>query len=281
MAASANSESAVVLDWPIPEVARITLDRGDALNTLTYEMIEGLDRAIEQARESGARVAVVTGSGKAFCCGAHVKYFTDPASPLHDNAAAIRDAYVQRLLGTFRKFQDMPFATVAAINGFAFGGGCELALSCDFRLMAADARIGLTEVRLGALPGGGGVQLLSKLIGRARALEMILLGDQWSAEEARVAGLVTAIYPAGDLAGEALVLARRLLACSPVSISEAKRAVFRCEAADVDEADKIALDAVAFVASGRDWREGMAAFAERRLPDFAANGNPRGNATAE
>jgi enoyl-CoA hydratase len=276
MVASDNSESAVVLDWPIPEVARITLDRGDELNTLTYEIIEGLDRAIEQARESAARVAVVTGSGRAFCSGAHVKYFTDPASPLHDNAAAIRDGYVQKLLGTFRKFQDMPFATIAAINGFAFGGGCELALSCDFRLMAADARIGLTEVRLGAMPGGGGVQLLSKLIGRAGALEMILLGDQWSAEEARAAGLVTAVHPAGDLADEALVLARRLLACSPISISEAKRAVFRCEAADVDEADKIALDAVAFVASGRDWREGMAAFAERRLPDFAANGKPRG-----
>jgi enoyl-CoA hydratase len=276
MVASDNSESAVVFDWPIPEVARITLDRGDELNTLTYELIEGLDRAIEQARESGARVAVVTGSGRAFCSGAHVKYFTDPASPLHDNAAAIRDGYVQQLLGTFRKFQDMPFATIAAINGFAFGGGCELALSCDFRLMAADARIGLTEVRLGAMPGGGGVQLLSKLIGRAKALEMILLGDQWSAEEARVAGLVTAVHPAGDLDGEALVLARRLLACSPISIGEAKRAVFRCEAADADEADKIALDAVAFVASGRDWREGMAAFTERRLPDFAANGKPRG-----
>jgi enoyl-CoA hydratase/carnithine racemase len=98
------------------------------------------------------------------------------------------------------------------------------------------------------------------------------LGDQWSAEDARAAGLVTAIHPSEELADAALAMARRLLQCSPITIAESKRAIYRCEVASQTEADEIALDAVAFCAAGRDWKEGMAAFAERRQPDFARNG---------
>lgn len=273
------SDSAVMLDWPLPQVGRITLDRAAELNTLTYEMLDCLAQSLDSAHELGARVVVITGSGSTFCCGAYVKYFTDPTSPLHKDPIAIRDDYVRKVIATFRKLQDMPFATIAAINGYALGGGCELALSCDFRLMSANARIGLTEVRLGAVPAGGGLQLLPKLVGRAKALEIILLGDQWFAEEALSVGLVGAVHPADALATAALALARRLLACSPVSVAESKRAISRCEAADPREADEIALDAVASVAAGPDWRDGMTAFSERRAPNFAVSKRARGDGT--
>ena len=179
-----GSAEATRLDWPLPEVARLTLTCGPELNTLTFEMIEGLHKALDTARAERARVVIVTGDGRAFCSGAHVTYFTDSASGLAGDPARIRDIYVKSIVAAFRKLQDGPFATIAAINGFALGGGCELALSCEFRLMAAGARIGLTEARLGAVPGAGGLQLLAKIVGRARALEVILLADQWSAEQA-------------------------------------------------------------------------------------------------
>lgn len=257
------------LEWPLPQVARITLCRGAGLNTLTFEMIEGLNAAIGAAAAGSARVVIVTGEGKAFCGGAHVKYFADPASDLGQDPERIRNDYVKAVVATFRKLQDGPFATIAAINGFALGGGFELALFCDFRLMAAAARIGLTEARLGAVPGGGGLQLLSKIVGRARALEVILLAEQWSAERALAAGLITAVHDADELSESALALAQRLLMCSPIAIATAKAAIGACELASADVADEIALDAVRHVAGGPDWREGMTAFSERRPPCFA------------
>ena len=272
MSASAPSADAVRIDWPVAEVARITLVRAEEHNTLTFEAIASLGRCLDEAEVGGARVVIVTGSGRAFCGGAHVKYFTDAASPLAGDAAAIRDIYVRPIIDVFAKLQQKPYVTVAAINGFALGGGCELALACDFRLMAAEARIGLTEARLGAVPGAGGLQLLSKLVGRARAIEIILLAEQMSAEQAHAVGLVTAVHPAAELERAALAFAGRLLACSPVSLAASKRAIYRCEAASPAEADEIALDAVAFAAAGPDWREGMTAFTERRRPAYAARG---------
>ena len=278
MNASETSAPAARLDWPLPEVARITLDRGDAYNTLTAEMIDSLDAAIEAAHAQKARVVIVTGSGKTFCGGAHVKLFTESGSPLLKNPRAIRDDYVRSIVRAFRKLQDMPFVTIAAINGFALGGGCELALSCDFRLMSSATRIGLTEVRLGALAGAGGVQLLSQIVGRAKALEILLLGDQWTAAEAAAIGLVNAAHAPDELEAAALALARRFLMCSPVSVAESKRALYRCETAGRDQADEIALDAVALAAAGTEWWEGMGAFAQKRLPGFAANGATDGKA---
>jgi len=267
-----GSESATRLDWPLPQVARITLARGAELNTLTFGMIESLDAAIEEAKVGQARVVILTGEGRAFCSGAHITYFTDPASDLLDDPGGVRDRYVKGIVIAFRKLQDAPFATIAAINGFAFGGGCELALSCDFRLMAWKARMGLTEARLGAVPGAGGLQLLAKIVGRARAMQVILLAEQWTADQALAAGLATAAYDAEELPEAALALARRLLLCSPIAIAAAKAAIHACETATPDVADEIALEAVRHVAAGADWKEGMAAFREKRPPAFALGG---------
>jgi len=255
------------IDWPADGIARITLARGDAHNTLTTELLAALEDRFGEAEAAGARVLIVTGSGKTFCGGAHIRYFADPASPLYADPRAIRD-YVRRILQVFARLRDAPFVTVAAIGGHALGGGCELALACDFRLMADGPRIGLTETRLGAVPGGGGVQMLSRLVGRAKALEIALPGEPWSAREALAIGLVTAVHPQAELEQAALAFARRFLACSPISVAETKRALYRCETATAEEADRIALDAVAVAAAGPEWREGMTAFTEKRAPSF-------------
>lgn len=257
-----------VLDWPYPCIARITLNSPQTHNTLTRELVAWLRAQVAAATDAGARAMVITGTERSFCGGAEVRYFTDPASPLAADARAIRDDYVSRILESFGALRAAPYPVIAAINGFALGGGCELALACDLRLMADTARIGLPEVRLGAVPGGGGLQLLSGIVGRAKALEIILTGDQWTAEQALQIGLVNAVHPAAALEAAAVAMAQRFLACSPAAVAEAKRAVYRCETASVEEADRIALDAVAVVAAGADWRDGMAAFVEKRPARF-------------
>lgn len=260
------------LDWPKEGIVRIRLTRATSHNTLTAELLDTLNRLLDDISEKEARVLIVTGSGKTFCGGAHVKYFTESASPLYRNARAIRDDYVLPIVRTFRRLREAPFVTVAAINGFALGGGCELALACDFRIMADHARIGLTETRLGALAGAGGVQSLAHVLGRARALEVALLGEQLSGADAKALGLVNAVHPADELDEAATAFARRFLLCSPISVAETKRALYRCETAGADEADRIALDAVTAAASGPEWWEGMLAFTEKRPAGFRMEG---------
>ncbi|WP_274631182.1 enoyl-CoA hydratase/isomerase family protein [Arvimicrobium flavum] len=263
-----TGESCAELDWPLPGVARLTLTRPASHNTLTYEALDAVGALCDEAADGDARVLIVTGSGRSFCSGAHIDYFVDPQSRLYRNPRAIRDDYVGPIVAMLAKLRDARFATIAAVNGFALGGGCELALACDFRLMGQSARIGLPEVRLGALPGASGVQVLQRIVGRARALEIALLGDQWSADTAHAIGLVHGVHADAELGEAALALARRLLACSPVSIAETKRAIYRCEVVSAEEADRIGLDAVAIAASGEEWWEGMAAFIGKRAPAF-------------
>lgn len=263
-----NRDAPVRLDWRQEGVAQLTLDRPDSFNTLTDELVAGLERRCEEAAAGGARAVIVTGSGRAFCGGAQLTYFTDPESPFHRDPLAVRDDYVAPIVRVFRRLREARFVTIAAINGLALGGGCELALSCDFRLMADHARIGLPETRLGVVAGAGGVQLLAHVVGRSNALEIALLGDQWPAAEALRVGLVDAVHPAASLDEAALAFARRFLACSPISVAETKRALYRCQTTTAEEADRIALDAVAAAASGPDWWEGTAAFAGKRTPNY-------------
>lgn len=259
----------VSLAWPLPGVALATLERGDAFNTLTHEMIAGIDAAVSGAAAGAARVLILTGSGRAFCGGAHVKYFSDPASPLAGNPDAIRETYVRPIIAVFDRLQTMPFVTIAAINGVALGGGCELALACDFRLVARSAKLGLPEVRLGAVAAAGGMQQLPKIVGRARALEIALLGDHLSPDEALAAGLVTAVHDDSGLMQAALDMAGRLTRLSPVSIAQTKRAIYRCQTESRGSSNEIALDALTIATAGPDWTEGMTAFVEKRPPGFA------------
>lgn len=265
--ASVSDVAPVALDWPRAEIARITLMREAEFNTLSLEMIACFDEAVSEAATGKARALIITGLGKVFCAGGQIDYFHDPAHGLLERKA-LRDRYVRPINEVFGRLRTQPFVTIAAINGYALGGGCELAMACDLRLMSDAARIGLTEARLGVVPAGGGVQMLAKLVGRERALEIALFAEQLTAAEAKALGLISRHVPAAELESASLALASRVLQSGPDAVAEIKRAIYRCETADPQEADEIALDALAFVAQGEEWREAVGAFLEKRRPAF-------------
>jgi enoyl-CoA hydratase len=259
---------ALSLAWPEPGLAWVNLTRGSAMNTLTLDLISELDRALDEAQAGGARVFVVTGQGRAFCCGAHLQYFTDPESPIGQTPRDIRDRYVGPIARVFDRLETMPFVTIAAINGYALGGGFELALSCDLRIMSETARVGLPEVHVGALPAAGGVQKLQQLIGRGKALEVILLARHLESHEAVLLGLVTAVTPLDRLHAATMELVAQLRRGGPHALAAAKASIYDCEHADRRSAREIGLNAVTMPVGTEEWQEGMAAFVEKRLPRF-------------
>jgi enoyl-CoA hydratase/carnithine racemase len=157
---------------------------------------------------------------------------------------------------------------IAAINGFALGGGCELSLACDMRVMATTTKIGVPETRIGAIPGAGGVQKLHRFVGRGKALEWAMLGSHVSAEEALQHGLVTSIHAPDELPSAAMALAARFRALGPHAVAQSKMAVRLCGDADLTTARAIGLDALAMLIDGPEWQEGMKAFMEKRPPRF-------------
>jgi enoyl-CoA hydratase len=158
---------------------------------------------------------------------------------------------------------------IAAINGFALGGGCEMSLACDFRLMADHTRIGVPEVKIGALAGAGAVQKLHRLVGRGKALEWILLGSHVLATEALAHGLLTSVHSAADLMPAALELAGRFRLLGPRAVAQSKMAVRMCGDADLNTARSIGLEALAMLIGEPEWQEGMTAFMEKRSPRFS------------
>ena len=157
---------------------------------------------------------------------------------------------------------------IAAINGYALGGGCELALSCDFRIMSREARIGLPEVKLGAIAGAGGVQKLARHVGRSKALEWILLATHVTAEEAERRGLLYAAVEPDRVLDEALALAERIRALSPRAIAQSKTSIYLAEETDLRSARRYGLEALSLLIGSRDWQTGMAAFHAKRKPEF-------------
>jgi len=262
------SGKAIAFDWPAEGVGRATMIRAEAMNTLTLDLIGELGRALDIATAAKARALILTGSGRAFCCGAHLDYFTDPASPIGRSNVEIRDNYLALIAALFDRFETMAFPIIAAVNGFALGGGCEMAISADFRLMSKAAKIGVPEVRLGAFPGAGGVQKLGRHIGRGRAIEWTLLGKHYTAEEAERAGLVYRVTEPGDLMPAALALAEEIKALSPFAIAQGKSAVYVSEDVDLATARRFGLEALALLVGSPDWQEGMAAFHAKRKPRF-------------
>jgi len=262
------SGKAVALTWPADKVALATLVRAKEMNTLTLDLIEELGRALDIATAAKARALIVTGSGRAFCCGAHLDYFTDPKSPVGHGGFDLRDNYLARIAALFDRFETMAFPIIAAVNGFALGGGCEMAISSDFRLMSRTAKIGVPEVKLGAFPGAGGVQKLGRHIGRTRAIEWCLLGRHYTADEADRAGLLFAITEPDDLLPAALKLAEEIKSLSPLAIAQAKASVYVAEDVDLATARRFGLEALAMLIGSPDWQEGMAAFHAKRPPRF-------------
>ena len=206
---------------------------------------------------------ILTGTGRAFVAGADIaEVAAGAASP--DGLAAI-SVYGS---GVFSRIERGPKPVIAAVNGFAFGGGCELALACHVRLASATARFGLPEVKLGLIPGYGGTQRLPRLVGSGRALQMILTGQAIDAEAALAIGLVNAVHAGDALLDAARAMAREMTQHGPLALAHAIRAV--AEGADRPLDEALAIEARHFDAVGRtaDMREGTRAFLEKRAPNF-------------
>jgi enoyl-CoA hydratase len=245
----------------IDELALVTLDRPQALNALNRALLCDLAAAFDQVAASDARALLVTGAGdRAFCAGADVRELQGRTLA----AARAGAAFGQRVLA---KLDDLPIPSIALINGYAFGGGLELALACAFRVAAPDARLGLPEIKLGLIPGYGGTQRLPRLVGTARALEMILSGRTVMADEALAIGLVNRIAD-DDLAAAGCAFAREMTGWSLAALRLAREAVQRGLVTSLTEGLAIEADLNAIACSTEDAAEGMAAFVEKRRPVF-------------
>ncbi len=244
-------------------LAVLTLDRQERLNAISQEMsVELADVVARLETDDEVRVLIVTGAGRAFCAGADIK----------ERAAQPDDMAVQRtsqlLSPTLRRLELLRQVSIAAVNGAAAGGGLELAMACDLRIASAAATMALPEVALGILPGAGGTQRLPRLIGPARAKEMMLLGRFVDAETALGWGLVNAVVEPAQLMTEARAWAERLLGAAPLSITAIKGAVDVAMEADLGAGLEHEQRASALLAATDDRREGYAAFAEKRKPRF-------------
>ncbi len=242
-------------------VAVVTVDRQDSLNALDLETLTALrDRLRDLADDEGARVVVLTGAGeKAFVAGADIKYMS---------GLGVDEAKAWGGLGheTTRLLETMPKPAIAAINGFALGGGCELALACDIRYASSTAKLGQPEINLGIIPGWGGTQRLPRLVGVGVAKDLLYRGRNVDADEALRIGLVNGIHdPVLDKARE---VAQLLATKSPVALRLLKRLANRALGSDYGEDLEAEGDSFGELFSSEDAKEGLAAFVEKRTPNF-------------
>jgi enoyl-CoA hydratase len=243
------------------DVAIMTLNREEALNALSFALIDEIDETLHRVAFMNVRALIITGAGaKAFCAGADIK-------ELRHRSLIEQKRGMERGQSVFAKLDTLPIPSIALINGYAFGGGLELALACTFRLATRNARMGLPEIKLGLIPGYGGTQRLPRIIGQARALEMILLGKTVDADEALRIGLVNRIVENEPLQS-ALAFAREFTAFSLPVINFARSAVQRALDVPIPEGLRIEADLGTLAYRTADAEEGMAAFSEKRKPVF-------------
>ncbi len=243
-------------------VCTITLNRPDKLNALNQAMQGELSRAFDAAQS--ARVVIITGAGsKAFAAGADITEFSTI-----DSAEAGRE-FAARGQAIFNQLAALDAIVIAAVNGFALGGGCELAMACDIRIAADSAMLGQPEIALGIIPGYGGTQRLTRLMGPGRALLLLSTGDRISAAEAYALGLVDKVVPAADLMDEVNRLAARLAGQAPVALAQIKRAVVAGLGQKLDYALSVEAAAFGRAADTADRREGTDAFLNKRPPTWS------------
>ena len=241
--------------------AILTLNRSDALNALSFSILGEIGSAFDRVASSKARILFIRGAGdKAFCAGADIKELRHRGLMAQKQGAELGQS-------VFAKLPSLPMPSVALINGYAFGGGLELALACTFRLAVVNAKMGLPEIKLGLIPGYGGTQRLPRIIGEARALEMIMTGRTVDAAEALQIGLVNQLFD-GDPIEAGLSFAARFTAHSLPALSFVKEAVTRAGDTSLNEGLKIEADLSTLAFQTADAEEGMAAFEEKRKPEF-------------
>jgi enoyl-CoA hydratase len=240
-------------------VALVTIDRPEALNALTFAIVGQIATALEALdADPACRAVVLTGSGeRAFAAGADIKELAvqTPTDLARD------DPFVP-----WDRIRAIRTPVVAAVRGIALGGGCELAMACDMIVAGDDARFGQPEIKLGVMPGAGGTQRLTRAIGKARAMELILTGRTIDAREAEAAGLVTRVVPAAETVPAALALAATIASMPPVAVRAAKRAVLRADELSLEAGLELERRDFYLLFASDDQREGMTAFSEKRTP---------------
>jgi enoyl-CoA hydratase len=243
-------------------VATLTVNRPDKLNALNAATIGELGDAIEEmrARDDVAGV-IVTGAGRAFVAGADIAELS-AQSPMQARQRALRGQRV------FRRFETSPKPVIAAVNGFALGGGCELAMCCHIRIASDAAKFGQPEVKLGICPGYGGTQRLPRLVGMGRALQLLMTGEIIDAAEAYRIGLVNRVVPGADLLSAADALLRQMIANAPLALSSCIEAVVRGTESSLEDGLDLEAHHFALLSSSADMAEGTRAFLEKRPPAF-------------
>lgn len=238
----------------------ITLNRPKQLNVLSYGLVKETAMAMESFDQDGeVRVIVLTGGEKVFAAGADIKEMAD-AGPFDD--------VVQGRLSFRDRINKISKPVVAAVSGYALGGGCELAMSCDIIIASETARFGQPEVNLGTIPGSGGTQRLTRSVGKYRAMEMVLTGEPMNATEAHERGLVNKIVPVELLLDEAKKIAAKIASKPPLAVKLAKEAIIKSSNTSLDEGLDFERKSFYILFASEDRKEGMKAFMEKRKPEF-------------
>ena len=247
-------------------VATIQLDRPEKKNSLNAEMRAEMESLLHDlARKPEVRAVIITGGEEIFCAGADIGEIEGTSSA----EAAYQHAREFQIL--FNQVESLPQPVVAAISGWALGGGCELALAADFRIASETARFGLPEIKIGAFPGGGGTQRLPRLIGVAQAKEMILIGEPITAEQALASGLVMKVVEKTRLLEEARQLGEKLAASPRLALQASKMLINRSQEVDLGTGLEFEARTFGGIAHTHDLAEGTKAFLEKRKPNFTGN----------
>jgi enoyl-CoA hydratase/carnithine racemase len=244
------------------QIAYATLNRPTALNALSFELRRDLKQFFTDIQaDRDIRLVILTGAGRAFCAGADIKEWQEPSSVTDDRQA-------RQQLSFWEAMNRCEQPIIAAINGYALGGGCELAMCCDIRIASDQAQLGLTEVTLGIIPGGGGTQRLPRLIGRGKALELILTGRRIDALEALRLGLIEEVVPHDQLMATVDSLGQMIISRAPLAVKYAKEAIVRGLELPLEAGLKVESELYTLLRTTEDRLEGARAFKEKRSPQF-------------
>jgi enoyl-CoA hydratase len=250
----------VIVEQPAESVALIRINRPDARNALNMEVRRLIAQHLtEMGDDDAIRCIILTGNEKSFAAGADIKEMA---------GAGTIEMMARGTHKLWRSIAACPKPVIAAVNGFALGGGCELAMTCDIIIAGESAKFGQPEVKIGIIPGGGGTQRLTRVAGKYKALRYILTGDLFGAKEAFDMGLASEIVPDSEVEKRAVEMAQQIAALSPLAIRQAKEVVLRGMDAALDTGLALETKAIQILFSSQDQKEGMAAFIEKRKPKF-------------
>jgi len=236
----------------------ITMNRPEALNALNEQVLQDLSDVLDQVENNEEiLVAIVTGAGRSFVAGADIGQMSGLSAVEGKKFGVFGN-------NIFHKLENLTKPTIAAVNGFALGGGCELAMSCDIRLASEKAKFGQPEVGLGITPGFGGTQRLPRIVGISKAMELILTGKTIGAAEAKAIGLVSEVYPPEELMDKAMEMAKAICANAPIAVAESKRCIRMGMQTDIATGSAFEAEAFGVTCGTEDKNEGMGAFLEKR-----------------